>query len=1136
MRSTKFKLLVAVAFVMPPMALHAEAPVGAESKVSSLDTNPGSSLEESFRDPPETARPRVWWHWMNGNITKDGIAKDIEWMKRVGIGGLQNFDVDLGTKQIVENRLAYMTPEWKDAFRFAASEAQRQGLEFAIASSPGWSETGGPWVRPEDAQKKVVWSEALVTSGKSGRIRLVAPPSNPGPFQGIEQQPDLSELLAGGHAKCGPDFYRDIAVLAVPVGRSDTLPVPTLTDGLGRVLKAGGQGALVSNVVLGPVVGPTAPEFRLDYGKPVTIRSATIYIPGGTIPPLPAFYGPRLETSDDGMEWRSVTAFSLAEVPTTVSFPQTTARYFRVIIKPAFPMGGTPTDDNGVAMENEFGKLIGGRLSQPVTIGSFELSGEARVDQFEAKAGFAVAADYYALPAIADGAKGPSPTQVLDLTDKLGADGTLNWVPPKGTWRIVRLGYSLIGKTNHPAPAEATGLETDKYDGGAVERYLTRYLDGYKSAAGDDLVGRRGVRALLTDSIEVGAANWTPRMKDQFMRLRGYDPTPWLPALAGVIIGNREETDRFLYDYRRTLGDLLVSEHYATVAKVAHANGMKVYGEALESNRINLGDDMAMRRYTDYPMAAMWTFDRRTGPEAAYVADIKGASSVAHIFGQNIVAAESMTVNMSPWAFAPADLKHVVDLEFVLGVNRPVVHTSAHVPVDDKLPGLSLAGIGQFFNRNESWAELARPWVDYMARNSLLLQEGRNVADVGYFYGEEGPLIALYGHSPVADAPKNNAFDFVSVDALTTALQTEGGEVVAVGGARYRALYLGGSSRRMTLGTLRKIAQLVESGATVIGVRPEGTPSMSDDRAAFNVLLDKLWPGSPATSLGKGRVIASGDVDAALKEIGVAPDFRFTGGAADTQIPFVHRALADGDSYFLVNRKDRDETVEAHFRVTGKAPELWDAHTGTRRPVSYRIVEGETIVPLSLRAEESVHVVFRKPTQLSTFTVPERPTRQLASLSDGWKVAFQKDRGAPGEIAMGTLEPLNENKDAGVRYFSGLATYSRSFSAPRDWKPGEDLTLDLGEVREIAEVHVNGKFAGYSWHKPYRVEVGKLVRRGRNTLDIRVANLWVNRLIRDADPNVEPKVTWTELRTYRPDAKLRPSGLIGPVKLESAER
>ena len=1097
--------------------------------VAPAAAEPGSTptLDEAFRDPPASARPRVWWHWMNGNITKDGIAKDMAWMKAVGIGGLQNFDANLQTPQVVDHRLAYMTPEWKDAFRFAAAEADRQGLELAIASSPGWSETGGPWVKPADAMKKLVWTEALVAPGKPAGS-LLPLPDRAGPFQDVRPPLSIEEMLSGHPAPEGPRAHADVAVLAYPVMAEAPIVPQSAVDGSGKPVD-------VAKLVAGQPVTLTtgaAPGLELTFAHPVTIRAARVFVPDQVLP----FYGPvregAIEAADAAGTWHKIADVTLTQVPTTVAFAPVSAARFRLLLTPrAFhpPLGSPAPGVAGDGMFDVIGKSIG---SRPLAVGEFRLSATPLVDHAETKAGYVISPDYYALPDPADGATGIGPGDVRDLTDRLRADGTLDWTAPAlpagQVWRVLRLGWSLLGTTNHPATPEATGLEVDKYDGAAVAAYLNHYLGMYRDATGPDLIGAHGVRALLTDSIEVGEANWTPRMREQFKRLRGYDPLPWLPALTGTLIGNRADTDRFLYDYRRTLADLLASEHYGTIARIAHANGLTLYGEALEDHRPMLGDDMTMRKATDVPMAALWTYGRDEGPRQTLIADMKGAASVAHLYGQNLVAAESMTASMSPWAFAPKDLKRFIDLEFVTGVNRPVIHTSVHVPVDGKKPGLSLFIFGQYFNRMESWAGMARPWVDYIARSALLLQHGRNVADVAYFHGEEAPLTSLYGEHPVADAPVRYAYDFLSFDALTALLTNDGAEVVTPAGARYRAIELGGTSRMMTLPALRKLAALVEGGALVVGNAPVADPSLGTDKAEFAGLVAKLWPGNGDARVGKGRVIAGQPIEAALAMAGIAPDFAFTGGSTGAQIPFVHRRAGDAEIWFVNNRQNAPEPIEAHFRITGKVPELWHAETGTSEPVSYRIEHGETVVPLTLGAEDAVFVVFRKAATQDHLALTKPTEAQALTLDTGWTVQFEPGHGAPASIALPTLVPLDTSADPSVKYFSGVATYSRSFTLPARHKGA--LWLDLGAVGDLAQVSVNGVDVGTVWHAPWRLNIATAVHKGANRLEIRVADTWVNRLVGDAQPGAKP-ITWTAMPTYRPDAPLRPAGLIGPVQL-----
>jgi hypothetical protein len=427
-----------------------------------------------------------------------------------------------------------------------------------------------------------VWSETRVTGGKPFTGTIAAPPSITGPFQSLAKPLGLDDVVTNGKkAPEGPHLYGDIAVLAVPdMTPADVVPHATVSGGAA----VDATNLLDEDLMTGASVprGTTEAPGTLvySYDQPRTIRSASLFIPGAKVMFRGPTVAPVLEVSDDGTTWRHLADIPAADVPATVSFAPVTARWFRLVLHPLASAGsnmGEPAA--GVMIPDLFGAMEADP-NKPWTVNSFRLTGEPMVDQYESKAGFNLALDYFALKGPGDAVTGPAPAQVIDLTGKLRPDGTLDWTPPKGNWRVIRLGYSLLGTTNHPAPAEATGLEVDKFDGDAVRRYLEHYLAMYNDAAGPDLIGKKGVRALLTDSIEVGAANWTPKLIEQFKTLRGYDPTPWLPTLAGVLVGSRADADRFLFDWRRTLGDLMTSQHYATVARVAHEHGLTLYGEA----------------------------------------------------------------------------------------------------------------------------------------------------------------------------------------------------------------------------------------------------------------------------------------------------------------------------------------------------------------------------------------------------------------------------------------------------------------------------------------------------------------------------------------------------------------------------
>ena len=934
-------------------------------------------LEAGFANPPNAARPRVWWHWMNGNITKEGIKLDLEWMHRVGIGGFQNFDASLFADKVVDQRLVYMTPEWKEAFSYATTLADQLGLEEAIAGSPGWSESGGPWVTPAQAMKKLVWSETRVEGGRRFTGILPKPPTTTGPFQNAPLM-SLLARLAGQAPKAPPELYNDSSVVAyrVPAGdvpMADLHPVVTWSSGtIDPSLLADSDFVRFAALPMAPV-GEKA-WIQFDFGKPVAIRGASLAIAGFKWPFGPPPPGPDLEASDDGQSFRKVVNIPRnTAAQNTVSFPPVQARFFRVafVTPPPPPPREIDIPLPPPPAEHQIAELV--------------LHTGARVTRFEEKAAFVPLAGLSDMgtPAVAP-ADAVKKGDVVDLTSKMGSDGALDWTPPAGQWVVLRMGYSLLGVTNHPASPEGTGFEVDKLNPEHVKAYMDAYLDSYKSAVGP-LMGARGLGFLISDSWEAGASNWTDRMIQEFTRRRGYDPHPWLPVLTGRVVESAEASDRFLWDFRRALGDMLAEYHYDQITAILKQRGMGHYGESHEGGRAFVGDGMEAKRTNDVPMSAMWT--QRPGVNAeqhGYNADIRESASVAHLYGKTYVAAESLTAGSAAWAWSPATLKPTADKELAMGLNRFVIHTSVHQPLVDKGPGLSLGPFGQWFTRNETWAEQARAWVTYLARSSFMLQQGRFVADVLYYYGEDTNVTALF-RDKAPPVPAGYNFDYVNADALVNLLSVADGQLAAPSGMRYRALALDPNSRHMSLPVLRKIRDLVAAGAVVAGPKPLSTPSLSDDEAEFRRLADELWgPGGAGSKTGKGTVTADAGLADVLSRLGVPPDFEHTKPQVDTALLAVHRSLGDGDLYFVNNRNDRDEDVEATFRVSGKEAELWHADTGIREAASFRIANGRTTVPLHLEPWGAVFVVFRKPAARSARALPDSTETTLATIHGAW--------------------------------------------------------------------------------------------------------------------------------------------------------
>jgi hypothetical protein len=1113
-----------------------------------------SRLEQTFRTPPDAAKPRVWWHWMNGNVTTAGITADLEWMKRVGIGGMQMFDGSLGTPQFVDNRLVWMTPAWKDAFRHAAAEADRLGLEMTMAASGGWSETGGPWVKPEQAMKKVVWSETDVSGPRRFTGVLPKPPSNNGPFQGMRNAPDLNfpteqglpgakPMAAEAAPPPDPTYYADAKVIAyrlddARVRMAEAHPRITTPSGVSDTAELI-DGDYAKAISLALPDGAEETWIQLEFATPYRAEAFAF---GGAptmqfvgVPPVPRG---RLETSQDGRTWSTIVTLP-GEEPTSAMFPArsysfspTTARFYRVVVRPFPP--------------SPFAASLGVPPAKGIAISELELSSEPRVHRWQEKALYGQINDYGAGLATPTTSAAISTSDVVDLTSRMRADGTLDWNVPAGRWTVLRLGYSLEGTKNHPASVEATGYEVDKLNRAHVASYIDHYTGQIRGALGKYY--GKSFRYLLLDSYEAGMENWTDDMIAQFRARRGYDPTRYLPVLTGRVIGSAAESDKFLWDFRRTIADLFADNHYGTAAEALRKQGLGLYAEAMGADFPTSGEGLQDKGRVTIPMAEFWTPGPGQDDGPSHMADMKEAASAAHIYGKPIVAAESFTTMPPPivpaFAQSPYYLKRLADRALVHGINRFVIHTSVHQPfVDDAhMPGMTLGFFGQHYTRSNTWAEQATAWNAYLGRASHMLQQGRFVADVAYFYGEGAPNAVPYWKAVDPAPPAGYDYDWVNAEILLGRMRVDGGRLVLPSGMRYRALVLPADVDKLTLPMARKIRDLVAAGAIVIAPRPVGSPSLSDGPAgdsAVQTIARQVWgdvDGKSVTShaFGKGTVYWGHPVAEVLAAAQVEPDVTFRSGAADAKLVWIHRRAGDADIYFVANQQERAERVTASFRENGRDVEIWDPANGDVRPSAFTSANGRLDVPLELDPYGSTFVVFRRATTAASRTIPAIVRTTLATVDGPWDLSFQPNRGAPATVRADSLASWTSSSDIGVKYFSGTATYSRQLEVPATWlRAGARVELDLGKVKEIAEVMVNGTpVGGVLWKAPYRVDVTDALRPGANRLEVRVTNLWPNRMIGDLQPGVARTFTFTDFRPFTKDSPLLESGLLGPVRLD----
>lgn len=1085
------------------------------------------ALQEGFQSPPPAARPLVIWSWMDGNVTRAGVQRDLEWMHRVGVGGVVLKDIGLATAHHVDPPLRYMTPAWQNTARFAARLAARLGLETRVASSAGWSGAGGAWVRPQEAMKKLVWSETTIDGGTPFAGRLPLPPSTIGPYQDVPI--DRRNLTSGAPpAHAIPEIYGDVAVIAyrLPASEASLGELdPVVTSSGGPVAGWRLWDADLHNTISIPFApqGQSA-WIQFAFRHPITIRALSVVLPNSryaagffSTPTVVA----TLSSSADASRWTKVTdVMSSSEVEVTLAFTPVTAQYFRLTLPTPPP----------IRLPKEIASSLGVQVQNPTEhlLSEVLLHTSARVHRGEDKAGFSVASD------LDDTPTPPAPAssvvdkdKIIDLSSRMHSDGSLDWTPPAGRWTILRIGYSLLGITTHPTSADATGLQIDALSRTAALSYTSHYLDLLRAVLPD-------LRAVDSDSWELGAQNWTEELPAEFARRRGYALAPWLPALTGRVIGSAEQTDHFLWDYRRTLAEMLADNHYGAITEELHRHHVLHSVESHEFGRALIGDGMDVKSAADIPEGAMWTDELR--PQRAYDADLRESASVAHIYGHNLVGAESLTTHglgayNNTFGYAPEMLKPVIDRELADGVNAIVLHNSPHQPDETVGPGFTLGPYGLWFTRHETWAAQATPWISYMSRSAFLLQQGHFMADILYFYGQDSNITALYGQQP-PPIPQGYAFDFMSAAALKQ-LTVREREIVTESGMRYRILALDPRTRRMSLDVLQQIAQLIRQGATVVGEKPRETPSLADDVSAFQTLATEVWGSGQAGShpYGSGQVIITTSLQDAMGTLGIQPDFNYSGGAPDTTVWFVHRRLPEGELFFVDNRLDRSASIDASFRVEGKAPELWHADTGEIRPVSYRMENGRTTVPLTLAPYEAVFVIFRHASSTRDEDLPQPHTEVVATLQGPWDVRFPPHLGAPPHVRLDELRSWTESSDVGVKYFSGTATYERILAISPQWvKDRSRVMLDLGLVKNIAEVRVNRHSAGIAWKAPFTIDITDALKAGDNRLQIRITNLWPNRLIGDRQPGAHA-IAFATYDPFTADSPLLPSGLLGPVRV-----
>ncbi len=745
------------------------------------------------------------------------------------------------------------------------------------------------------------------------------------------------------------------------------------------------------------------------------------------------------------------------------------------------------------------------------------------------------------------GDKPITPAEVIDLTSKLKPDGSLDWKIPPGRWTIQRIGHVVIGcdvRCLLPEGDPATWLEVDWLNPEAVD-VMFEHLGEILIADAGRHVGKT-LKFFHTDSFEDGFPNWTGRLLEQFKKYRGYDPRPYLPVLAGKLVGSAEISDRFLYDYRKTVADCMADGNYGHFAERSAKHGLEIQCEAggpSWSGAVCM-DTLKNLGRCGRPAGEFWE---------AYRLNVSKQTAIAsHIYGRRTASAEAFT-GWSHWTDSPATRKPTADRAFCDGINRFLFHSMTCQRPQDGKPGYEY-GAGSHFNPNVTWwDQAAGPWLSYVDRCQAMLQSGRFVADVLFYYGDWAPN--RVDPSPLAGYD----YDVCNAEVLLTRLSVKDGRLVLPDGMSYRYLVLP-DNKRMPVEVVTKIEKLVQAGATIVGPKPESDPGLKDYPTCDQVVKEtanQVWGDVDGIQVkerkvGQGRVICGRGIMEILAADGLKPDFGLT-SAKGADIGFIHRATAAADFYFLANRKAIPEKVEASFRIEGRQPELWNPVSGERRDLwQFSVKGGCTIVPLEFEPDGSMFVVFRKkiedqgPKTDGGRQVNFAELKPVQQIAGAWSVQFDPQwfypvEGLAGDAAKGSLvfeklEDWSMRPEEAIKYFSGTAVYRKTFDLDSKIENQHaKIYLDLGTVKETARVKLNGKDLGVVWCAPWRVEITDALKPQGNRLEIEVVNLWPNRLIGDVGLPGEQRRTKTNVNYYNQKRPLLPSGLLGPVRMLSAE-
>ena len=1065
---------------------------------SSSELKKLDELEVGFVTPDDSIQTSVYWYWISDNISKEGVENDLYAMKKAGIN--RAFIGNIGLKDVPYGKVKMLSEEWWKILHAALKTATELNIEIGIFNSPGWSQSGGPWVKEENAMRYLISSETRV----KGPVRF-------------------SEKL-----EKPIDAFQDVRVIAYPIPKDNDLVLNYKNGTISSSPRVMNLNLITDGDVNTGITFPEGDVFTIEFEakEAFTARSLSIQSTKNQM-----YARIMLQAQNESNNYITVKEFQFNRsnpelyvgfvpyAPVVVSFPAVTARKFRVKIS-----GEIPSDWAFPGINKNDG-LAEVKLSSSLRVENYAEKSLAKMHPTP----LPYWEDYLWEQQVEEDDKALviDPSQVIDISGFLSTDGTLNWDVPEGEWIISRTGMTPTGTTNSPASPEATGYEVDKMSREHTELHFNGHMGEILRRIPE--ADRKTFKVVVQDSYETGGQNFTDGFLAEFKDVYGYDPLPYLPVYQGLVVNSQLASDRFLWDMRRMVADKIAYNYVGGLRDVSHKHGLRTWLE----NYGHWGFPSEFLMYggqSDEIGGEFWS--------EGELGDIenRAATSCGHIYGKNKISAESNTCSGRPFSRYPGTIKQRGDRFFAEGINNTLLHVYITQPYEDKNPGMN-AWFGNEFNRKNTWFSQMDVYTQYLKRTNYMLQQGLNVADVAYFIGEDAPKMTGVTDPPL---PIGYQFDYMNAEVIEKFMTVKDGLITLPHGTQYRIMVLP-KLETMRPEVLAKIKQLVNEGAVILGPAPKRSPSLQNQPEAdkqIQQMANELWGNVDGMNVksrkvGKGMIMNGLDMKEAFALINCVPDCRLP---EDRSIHYGHRTFGGCEIYFVTNQTDEVKTVNPEFRVKGKQPELWEATSGNIRSLPAYIQNKETTaVPLKLEPYESVFVVFSKSAGKSSAESVEANYPQpsvLADLNGPWTVQFDPNQRGPEQpVIFETLTDWTTSADEKIKYYSGTAVYSSKFKLDK-LPASENVIINLGSFTAMAKVTVNGIYAGGIWTKPYQLNLTKCIKEGENELQIEVVNTWVNRLIGDSKLPVDERPTWCPVNTYTKDSPLQPSGLFGPVKIQ----